>query len=170
MYSNKNYSPENHVLYANVSKAKIRLWESFYLRWRVLDLHGVVLSLEDNLKCYNLGINKYWSEKYRTTIGDEVPMIILGDESHPDGQDDELIRVESSANLKNGLSPKRVTAPNERPRMGTTMGDDSEDGTRSADNSESESDSSDSSDRQPKKKNAVSGASSPAQSPTGRGG
>ncbi len=140
----------------------------------MLDLHGVVLSLEDNLKSYNLGTNKYWSEKYRTTIGDEVPMIILGDESHPDGQDDEMIRVESSANLKKSLSTKRV-APNgsgqdERPRIATTMGDDSEDGTRSADNTESDSESSDSSDRPKKKKSAVSGTSSPAQSPTGRGG
>lgn len=160
-------------MYANISKAKIRLWEAFYLRWRVLDLHGVVLSLEDNLKSYNLGINKYWSEKYRTTIGDEVPMIILGEEGHPDSQDDEMIRVESSANLKSSLSAKRVTSPNgqsnERIRVGTTMGDDSEDGTRSADNSESESDSSDSSD-QPKKKVPASSATSPAQSPTGRGG
>jgi hypothetical protein len=63
-YRNAQYSPETFVLRPDLSRSKIRLWESYYLRWKGLELIGYYPTLKPGaLREYHLGMHQEFIQK-----------------------------------------------------------------------------------------------------------
>jgi len=63
-FANTAYSPETFVLRPDLSRSKIRLWESYYLRWKGLEMLGYYPTFKPGaLREYHLGLHREFVQK-----------------------------------------------------------------------------------------------------------
>lgn len=109
-YRNPQYSPEILILRPDLSRPKIRLWESYYLRWRALELMGYYPTLQPGaLREYHLGIHQEFIQK--TMSLNVLPKTVELPEVSSEGPQNNMTNSKSN-NDNNKLTQQPKTTSN----------------------------------------------------------